>query len=154
MSGILDNGNWFNYISIAIGIAGLCFAVYERHSRQKLKRVLKNQYMVLFNRIKNYVPRASVIESYIIENKLPTDSKLVRHLWIKYQGLNDLYVSTVGYFLQHENKFTYSDLKKFVDNQFISSEWSEKVWRSLICHRKENRKSEVPDLFCAPNTKK
>ena len=153
MAAILGIGSWLNVLSLCIGAVGLIFALYEYQSKLNLKRVLRGQYMVLFNRMKYMLPRATVIEKYIAEHDIPPESHLVKHLWTQYQGIHDCYVSMVGSYLQYEKKFTYKDIESLIANQFINTVWQEKIWRSLICNRIENKGKQIPEFFMNPDGK-
>ena len=68
-------------------------------------------------------------------------------LWNIHQAASDLYISLIEQYLSQVSRFTYDDLKKLCDNEFIYWRWQEKQWRFLICQRDENRNSQIPDYF-------
>ena len=138
--------------SFVIGLLGLIFGLMQYRDSRRIKRLMEDQYMVLFNRVKYRMPSKETIRKYISEHQLSGDSKLTDHLWTSYQGISDLYVSMVGFYLNNEKKFTYTDLEKMVKNKFVNSHWQEKVWRNLISNRPENRNTSVPDFYLPVGT--
>ena len=138
---------WLNFLSIAIGITGVALAVYEAQSKSKLEKVLKSQIVLMLTRVRVLAPWAHSIRTDIKKYSTPANSNMNKYLWTQYQGINDLYTQMVGYYLQYESSFTYTDLKTMIDNDFINSHWQEEVWRSLMVHRPENREAPVPDYY-------
>lgn len=147
----LSSGTVIGIIGVFIGVAGFLYAIYEGRERKKLKLVIKEQYMQIFQRLRYIVLGRRKVRKFIDELGENATFDLQHFLWTKYQAISDLYVYMVGFFLSNEKKFTYNDLARFTHNEFIDTVWKERIWRQLICNRPENRgkdpEKDIPEFY-------
>jgi len=128
-------------IGTVITITSFIFGFYERTKREDTKNKRISQLWSSINRAKYAILNNKVINDF-------TDEKDKKNkLWLSHQAACDLYISLVEQYLSEQKKFSYIDLENLCKNKIISTEWQEKQWRILICHRKENRDIIPPPYF-------
>ena len=139
------------YLSLAIGVIGLLFGWYEKREHIRLKDAFLDQSNVMMQRLVARSIAAKKIRTLL--KSVSNNEKVSELMWTQYQGISDLYVGMVSYYLQNVGRFTYEDIARLVRNGFITTRWEESVWRDLVALRPENRARDVPD-FSYPEVKK
>lgn len=127
--------------SFALGIFGLLVGYLQHRARAKTEDALRTQLSLLVNRIRIMVSYRKDLEAILTDVQNPSIHSWV---WQKYQGLSDLYVSVVAYYLAAQKRFTYRDLERFVKAGAVQTRWEENVWRDLLALRRENKNRAVP----------
>jgi hypothetical protein len=130
-------------ISVAIGVWGIYFGLKEKKERLKLEAKVRSQLWATLDRARYVMGNKALLKEFDAQLTHPNK----RHLWQLHQTASDLYISLIEQYLSQVDKFTYEDVKRLCDNDFINWRWQEKQWRILISQLPENRGIDPPGFF-------
>ncbi|MGD2084560.1 MAG: hypothetical protein PVH61_00100 [Candidatus Aminicenantes bacterium] len=131
-------------VSIAIGVAGIAIALWQRHERIRLRQVFDNYIFRIMEQAQALTPYQKDMQR-ILEG---TENHAVRQ-WacMQYKGISDLYRTSVDHFLSTRARFTFDDLHRLVMSGVIVTRWEESIWRASVGARIENFRKEPPPFF-------
>jgi hypothetical protein len=147
--GKADENSTIDIIGFFIGVFSLVWAFYERNRNISIEEKRRSQLWSCLDRARYVIGDHILLSEFDKELKHPEKHRL----WNIHQAASDLYISLVEQYLSIVDKFTYEDLKRLCDNEFIVWRWQEKQWRLIISQRKENRSTDPPPYFTKENSR-